>query len=222
MPFGILVGLAVVTALYMGVASVLTGVLPLDQLAVSEPLAAALRATQHPRAAVLLSGVAVVGIASMLVVGSIGQTRILAVMARDGLMPGWMARIHPKLGTPVLSTLALGVVTAGLAACFPLDALADLVSIGTLSAFVVVMAGVLVLRYREPDRPRAFRTPWVPALPLAGIAINLYLMTGLAVAVWIRFLVWFGLGVACYALWGHASATRTLDRMPRQSKQPSV
>ena len=222
MPFGILVGLTVVTALYMGVASVLTGVLPLDQLAVSEPLAAALRATQHPRAAVLLSGVAVVGIASMLVVGSIGQTRILAVMARDGLMPGWMARIHPKLGTPVLSTLALGVVTAGLAACFPLDALADLVSIGTLSAFVVVMAGVLVLRYREPDRPRAFRTPWVPALPLAGIAINLYLMTGLAVAVWIRFLVWFGLGVACYALWGHASATRTLDRMPRQSKQPSV
>jgi len=210
MPFGILTGLGIVTILYMAVASVLTGVLPLSKLAVPEPLADALLAVQHPRAAMLLSVVAVVGIASMLVVGSIGQTRILAVMARDGLMPGWMGRIHPRLGTPVVSTLALGVVTAILGACFPLDALADLVSIGTLSAFVVVMAGVLVLRVREPDRPRAFRTPWVPALPLAGIAINVYLMTGLSAAVWLRFLVWFGLGVACYALWGHASASRSL------------
>ncbi len=212
MPFGILMGLGIVTILYMAVAGVLTGVLPLSKLGVPEPLAAALLAVQHPRAAMVLSVVAVVGIASMLVVGSIGQTRILAVMARDGLMPGWMSRIHPSLGTPVLSTLALGVVTAILGACFPLDALADLVSIGTLSAFVVVMAGVLILRHREPERPRAFRTPWVPALPLVGIAINVYLMTGLAPAVWLRFLVWFGVGIACYAIWGHASASRTLAR----------
>lgn len=210
LPIGILGGLGVVTLLYVAVGSVLTGVLPLDQLKVAEPLAIALSAMQHPRAAAVLSAVAVVGIFSVLLVGSIGQTRILYVMSRDGLMPRFMARVHARTGTPVQTTLVLGLFTAVLAAVVPLSALADLVSIGTLAAFIAVSAGVIVLRKTDPDAPRTFRCPWVPGLPLAGIAINLYLMSGLSMQVWIRFLVWLALGGALYWFWGYRSAGRVI------------
>jgi APA family basic amino acid/polyamine antiporter len=188
----------------------LTGVLPLDELKVAEPLAIALSALHHPRAASILSLVAVVGIFSVLLVGSIGQTRILYVMSRDGLMPRFMAKVHARTGTPVQTTMVLGVFTALLAAVVPLNALADLVSIGTLAAFIAVSAGVIVLRKTDPDAPRAFRCPWVPALPLAGIAINLYLMSGLSLQVWIRFVVWLALGGAIYYFWGYRSAGRVI------------
>jgi APA family basic amino acid/polyamine antiporter len=208
MPIGILGGLGVVTLLYIGVALTLTGALPLKQLNVAEPLAIALTALHHPWASWLLSAVAVVGIASVLLVGSIGQTRILYVMSRDGLMPRFMANLHRRFGTPVETTVLLGLVTAVLAATVPLDALADLVSIGTLAAFIVVAIGVIVLRKTAPELPRTFRCPWVPVLPIAGVLINLYLMGGLSIAVWIRFVVWLVVGLALYFSWGHRSASR--------------
>lgn len=210
LPIGILAGLGIVTVLYVAVGSVLTGVLPLDQLKVAEPLAIALSALQHPRAASLLSAVAVVGIFSVLLVGSIGQTRILYVMSRDGLMPRFMANVHARTGTPVETTIVLGIVTAALAAVVPLNALADLVSIGTLAAFIAVSAGVIVLRRTDPEAPRTFRCPWVPGLPLSGIAINLYLMSGLSMQVWIRFVVWLAIGGALYYFWGYRSAGRVI------------
>jgi len=106
------------------------------------------------------------------------------------------------------SSLWLGLVTAVLAATVPLDALADLVSIGTLAAFIVVAIGVIVLRKTAPELPRTFRCPWVPVLPIAGVLINLYLMGGLSIAVWIRFVVWLVVGLALYFSWGHRSASR--------------
>ncbi|MBO9542140.1 amino acid permease [bacterium] len=210
LPIGILAGLGIVTILYVAVGTVLTGVLPLDKLQVGEPLAIALATLNHPRAAALLSAVAVVGIFSVLLVGSIGQSRILYVMSRDGLMPRFMSNVHARTGTPVETTLVLGVLTAALAAVVPLSALADLVSIGTLAAFIAVSAGVIMLRKTDPDAPRTFRCPWVPGLPLAGIAINLYLMSGLGLQVWIRFLIWLAVGGAVYYFWGYRSAGRVM------------
>lgn len=209
-PIGILGGLGIVTLLYVAVGVVLTGVLPLASLKIEEPLAIVLTTFNHPVAALVLSAVAVVGIASVLLVGSIGQTRILYVMSRDGLMPRFMSRVHAKLGTPVETTLILGVVTALIAGSVPLDALADLVSIGTLAAFSAVALGVLVLRRTAPDQPRGFKCPWVPAVPVAGIAINLYLMSSLSLQVWIRFGIWLAIGMAVYFLWGHRSASRVM------------
>ncbi|HEY9855259.1 MAG TPA: amino acid permease [Stenomitos sp.] len=209
-PIGILGGLAIVTVLYVAVGTVLTGVLPLSKLKIEEPLAIVLSTFHHPWASLILSAVAVVGIASVLLVGSIGQTRILYVMSRDGLMPRFMSKVHAKFGTPVETTLILGVITALLAGSVPLDALADLVSIGTLAAFTAVAVGVMVLRKTAPDTPRGFKTPWVPVVPVAGIAINLYLMCSLSMHVWIRFVVWLIIGIAIYFLWGHRSASRVM------------
>lgn len=208
LPRAIVVGLALVAALYVSVTAVLLGTLPLAALKeLQEPLAKALEVAGHPLAAGVLSVVAVVGILSIILVAAIGQTRILFVMARDGLMPAFMGRVNPRSGSPAASVVLLGVVTAALAATVPLDALADLVSIGTLAAFSAVSAAVIVLRKRAPELPRGFRAPLVPALPLAGIGINLWLMSSLPGPVWIRFAVWMALGLALYFLWGQRSAS---------------
>lgn len=209
-PIGILGGLGIVTVLYLVIGVVLTGALPLKDLKVEEPLAMVLTTFHHPWAAFVLSAVAVVGIASVVLVGSIGQTRILYVMSRDGLMPRFMSKVHAKFGTPVETTVILGVLTAIIAGCVPLDALADLVSIGTLAAFTAVAVGVMVLRKTAPDIERTFKCPWVPVVPVAGIAINLYLMSSLSLHVWIRFIIWLVIGVAIYFLWGHRSASRVM------------
>jgi APA family basic amino acid/polyamine antiporter len=221
LPRAIVVGLGLVAALYVAVTAVLLGALPLQQLKdMQEPLAHALQAAGQPLAAGILSVVAVVGILSIILVASIGQTRILFVMSRDGLMPAFMGRVSPRTGSPVASVLLLGAVTAGMAATVPLDALADLVSIGTLAAFSAVSAAVVVLRRREPDLVRTFRTPLVPWLPLAGIAINLWLMASLPAPVWVRFAIWMAIGVTLYFAWGQRSATRKLAAQP--ARQPEA
>ncbi|MEB3329803.1 MAG: amino acid permease [Candidatus Sericytochromatia bacterium] len=211
LPRAIGVGLGLVATLYVAVTAVLLGAVPLQQLKdLPEPLAHALQAAGQPLAAGVLSVVAVVGILSIILVASIGQTRILYVMARDGLMPAFMGRVNPHSGSPVASVLLLGTVTAGLAATVPLDALADLVSIGTLAAFSAVSAAVVVLRLREPALERTFRMPLVPWLPLVGIGINLWLMASLPAPVWIRFAAWMAIGLALYFGWGQRAATRKL------------
>ena len=147
----------------------------------------------------------------ILLVGSIRQTRILYVMARDGLMPRFMGAVHARTGTPAASTLLLGLVTAILAGTIPLDTLADLVSIGTLAAFSAVSLAVVALREQEPALERKFRAPGSPWLPIIGIAINLWLMSALSEAVWIRFAVWIVLGLVIYFLWGMRSAGDVFD-----------
>jgi APA family basic amino acid/polyamine antiporter len=131
-----------------------------------------------------------------------GQPRIFFSMSRDGLLPAVFGKVHPKFQTPYITTIVTGVVAAAVAGFFPIGLLGELVSIGTLFAFVVVSAGVLVLRYRRPELPRPFRTPWVPVVPAMGILTCGYLMAGLPPDTWIRLIVWLILGLAIYFLYG--------------------
>ncbi len=212
LPRAIMVGLGLVTALYVSVAAVLVGVVPLGNLKdLKEPLAYALSAAGHPVAASVLAVVAVIGILAIILIAAIGQTRILYVMARDGLMPRFMAQVSPRTGTPVASTILLGLITGLIAATVPLGILAELVSIGTLAAFSAVSIAVVVLRRTEPEIVRTFRTPLAPWLPIAGVVCNLYLMSTLPPAVWSRFAVWLAIGVTIYLAWGMRSAGKVFD-----------
>jgi APA family basic amino acid/polyamine antiporter len=146
---------------------------------------------------------AVIATTAVLLVFQYGQPRIFFSMARDGLLPPSFARIHPKYRTPHITTIWTGVVVAVLAAVANLDVFVELTNIGTLFAFVLVCAGVLVLRRNDPNRPRPFRTPLVPFVPLAGIVICLYLMKNLPLATWIRFGAWLAIGLLIYAFYGY-------------------
>lgn len=212
LPRAIMVGLGLVTLLYVSVAAVLVGVVPLgDMKEMKEPLAYALSLSGHPVAAGVLAVVAVVGILAIILIAAIGQTRILYVMSRDGLMPSFMGKVSPTTGTPVASTIVLGVLTGLIAATVPLGILAELVSIGTLAAFSAVSIAVVVLRRTEPELVRTFRTPLAPWLPIAGVFCNLYLMSTLPPAVWSRFAVWLAIGVTVYLAWGMRSAGKVFD-----------
>lgn len=219
-PRALMAALAIVAVVYVAVGLVLTGLMPLHDLkTIQEPLAHGLSLMQHPRMAWLLSAVAVAGILSVLITGSIGQSRILYVMSRDGLMPRFMAKVNAKTGTPVETTLILGAVTAAIAAVVPLDALADLVSAGTLAAFCIVSAGVIIMRSRAPEVPRTFRVPWVPVLPIAGILVNLGLMATLSTFTKLAFVIWLAVGLVVYFAWGRASASKVFD--PNVEAEPT-
>jgi APA family basic amino acid/polyamine antiporter len=132
----------------------------------------------------------------------LAASRIWFALSRDGLLPGWFARVHPTYGTPHRPTLALGLFTALVAGLFPLGEVAKLVNIGVLSAFIVICGAVLILRRRKPDLPRAFRTPWVPVVPVIGIVFSIWLLSELAAITWMVFLGWVGLGLLVYFGYG--------------------
>lgn len=205
LPRGILGSLLVCAVLYAVVALVLTGMVRWDRLRnVADPLAMAF----VERGLNWLSGWialgAVVATASVLLVFQLGQPRILFAMARDGLLPGWAARVHPRYRTPHVTTWLTGVAVAGVAAVTHIEEMVELCNIGTLFAFVVVAVGVLVLRWREPDRPRPFRVPWVPWVPLGAIVTCGWLMAQLPARTWWRFGLWLAAGLVLYevrSLW---------------------
>jgi len=132
----------------------------------------------------------------------LGQSRVLFTMSRDGLLPGWVGRVHPRFRTPWLSSILVGLLVGLFAALVPIGILGQLTSIGTLLAFVIVCAGVLVLRRRRPELVRPFRAPWVPGVPILGIAISLLLMLSLPWDTWLRLVVWLALGLALYFGYG--------------------
>ena len=138
------------------------------------------------------------GLASVVLVMLLGQPRIFYSMARDGLLPSAFGKVHPKFQTPYISTLITGTVAAVVGGLFPIGLLGELVSIGTLLAFVIVSAGVLVLRYRSPDLVRPFKTPFVPAVPILAIVFCGYLMYGLPTDTWLRLMIWMALGLVIY------------------------
>jgi basic amino acid/polyamine antiporter, APA family len=209
MPVGILGSLAICTLLYIAMGALLTGVLPYKRLGVAAPVAAAIDATGVSWGALVVKIGTFAGLATTMLVMLLGQSRVLYTMSRDGLLPPWVSAVHPKFRTPWLSSIVVGVFVGLFAGLVPIAVLGQLVSIGTLLAFVIVCAGVLILRRTRADLPRAFRTPWVPAVPILGIAISLLLMLTLPLDTWIRLFVWLGLGLLIYFTYGrHHSKLR--------------
>jgi APA family basic amino acid/polyamine antiporter len=208
MPFGIIVSLVITTVLYILVALVMTGMTPWRQLDTAEPMLTALQLSGgSPKllgfGSFVIALGAVFAMASVLLVFQLGQPRIFFSMARDGLLPPWAAKVHPRFRTPHVTTILTGAFVATFAAFANIDEVVQLTNIGTLFAFVVVAAGVLVLHYREPSRPRPFRTPWMPFTPLVAIGACLFLMFQLPLVTWIRFLAWLGFGLLIYLLYGY-------------------
>ncbi|MDI6875594.1 MAG: amino acid permease [Methanomicrobiales archaeon] len=202
LPIGILGSLLVATALYVLVSLVLTGIVPYTELNVPAPVAFALDRVGIPWGGALVSVGALLGITSVLLVLLFGQTRIFFAMSRDGLLPSTFKEVHPVFRTPVKVTLLVGLVTATISSLLPLQAIAELVNIGTLAAFIIVAAGVIVLRRTQPDAPRPFRTPLVPFIPLLCIASCLALVLALPTVTHLRFVLWLALGLVLYRFYG--------------------
>jgi APA family basic amino acid/polyamine antiporter len=207
MPFGIIMSLIVCTVLYIVLAAVMTGMAPWNKLGTAEPMITALSlADGSPRlltlSRLIVSHGAVIAMSSVLLVFQLGQPRIFMSMARDGLLPPFFARVHPRFKTPYIGTIITGTFVASFAAFANIAEVVDLTNIGTLFAFVLVSAGVIVLRRAEPDRPRPFRAPWVPVTPILSIVSCLYLMVQLPRITWIRFGIWLALGLIIYFSYG--------------------
>jgi APA family basic amino acid/polyamine antiporter len=203
MPIGILGSLAICTVLYILVAGLLTGVVPYTSLNVSDPVAVGIDAVPGVRWGSFLVKVgAIFGLGTVMLVMLLGQSRVFFSMSRDGLLPAWASRIHPRFRTPYISSIVVGIFVALFAALIPIDVLGELVSIGTLLAFVIVCAGVWILRRRCPELPRPFRTPWVPVVPILGILVCGYLMRSLPLGTWIRLFVWLVIGLIVYGTYG--------------------
>jgi len=214
MPRAILGSLAICTVLYMAVAAVLTGMVPYSQLNTGAPLAEAFDALGITWAARIIALGAVAGITTVILVLLLGQSRVLFAMSRDHLLPPSLAKVHPRFGTPARINVLVAVAVASLAGLVPLSELAALVSLGTLLAFVVVCVGVLVLRRTRPELPRAFRTPWVPIVPVLGVLACLWLMVNLPLNTWLLFLIWMAVGLVIYLAYGrrHSRFARGRDQ----------
>jgi APA family basic amino acid/polyamine antiporter len=203
LPIGILGGLAVCTAIYVVVGAVLTGMVPYTELAVADPLARALELAGFSGVGWFVALGAAVSMAAVLLVFQYGQPRIFFAMARDGLLPAWAARVDARTRVPWATTLVTGIVVAVASLVGDAAETYDLTNIGTLFAFALVCAGVLVLRVTEPGRARPFRVPGVWVVAPLGIAACLFVMAGLPRQAWERFALWLILGIACYAGYGY-------------------
>jgi APA family basic amino acid/polyamine antiporter len=203
LPIGILASLGVCTLLYVAVAVVLTGIGDYRQMNNAAPVVNALHALGYDNIRRWVGAGAVIGMLSSLLVFQYGQARVWFAMSRDGLLPGVFSKVHPKHRTPHVSTWIAGLVVAIPAGIWDIGTFADLSNIGTLFAFMVVSAGVLVLRKKQPDRPRGFRVPGVPLLPWLSILSCLGLMLGLPLLTWLRFFAWMGIGLGIYFLFGY-------------------
>ena len=203
MPIGILGGLAICTLIYVIVGIVATGLVPYQQLKAADPLARALEVAGLTTASWIVAFGAVVSLTAVLLVFQYGQPRIFFAMARDGLLPAWASRVHPKYRTPHVTTVVTGIAVALGSLVADENEIYDLTNIGTLCAFAIVCLGVLVLRYKDPSRPRPFRVPFVWPVSVIGAAACSYVMVGLPVKAWERFGYWLAFGLILYFVYGY-------------------
>ncbi|MFJ5029289.1 amino acid permease [Streptomyces sp. NPDC088560] len=216
MPRGILGSLFICTVLYVAVSIVVTGMEKYSRLSVEAPLADAFKAIGHPWYAGVISFGAAVGLTTVCMILLLGQTRVFFAMSRDGLLPRFFSHVHPRFRTPHRPTILLGVIIAIVAGFTSLAELAELVNIGTLFAFVVVAISVVILRRTRPDLPRAFRTPWVPVVPVLSVCASLWLMLNLPAETWLRFAIWMVIGFVVYFFYG-----RTHSRLALREQSPA-
>lgn len=211
LPIGILGGLAVCTVIYVIVGAVITGMVPYTQLGVADPLTRALELIGYSGVGAIVAFGAAISMSAVLLVFQYGQPRIFFAMARDGLLPEWVARIDPKTRIPYTATLVTGILVALASMVGDANETYNLTNIGTLFAFALVSAGVLVLRVKEPDRPRPFKVPFVWIIAPLGVAACLFIMVGLPAQAWERFGIWLVVGLVLYVLYGfkHSKLRRT-------------
>jgi APA family basic amino acid/polyamine antiporter len=205
LPIGIIVSLFICTLLYVGVAAVLTGMVPWQLVNIGAPLTHAFLDHNIGWASDIITCGALAGLTSVMLVMLIGQTRVLYAMASDGLLPKkFFGAVHPKFHTPWKNTILVGLLAAVVGSVTPIDKIGKMVNIGTLLAFVMVCASIVVLRIKEPNQPRPFRTPgiyfggWLPVVPVLGIVANGYLMYSLGWENWARLFIWLGIGLVVY------------------------
>ncbi len=217
MPFGILGSLIVCTALYIFVAGLLTGIKSYTTLNVAAPVADGAAAIGVRWGVLLIDLGAIAGLASVMLVMLLGQSRVLYTMSRDGLLWNWVGKLHPRFRTPYITSIVVGILAAFLAAFFPITLLGELVSLGTLLAFTIVSLGVWVLRVRHPELHRPFRTPLVPLVPICGMVVSLALMLSLDAPAWIGFGSWLILGQIIYFTY-----SRKHSKVQKQAKMQAA
>ena len=212
MPLGILLSLGIVTLLYFGVSGVITGMAPYQELGTDAPVADAFKAFELDWVAAIVYAGAIVAIINTVMILMLGQSRVFFAMARDRLLPPRLGATHERFGTPWLITLITMAVVALLAGLVPLTTLAELVNIGTLFAFGLVAAGVMLLRIREPERERPFKTPALPVVAALAIAGVVYLALQLPGDTWLRFAVWMAIGLVVYVVYSRGASRVSADR----------
>jgi len=217
MPIGILGSLLICTILYILVSGVLTGLVKYDQLNVPDPIAVGIDVTGVRWGSMLVKLGAICGLSSTMIVMLLGQSRVFFSMSKDGLLPKWASAVHPRFRTPYMSSIFVGIFVATFASIIPIAVLGELVSIGTLLAFVIVCAGVWILRRRRPELQRPFRTPWVPFVPIMGILISGLMMVSLPGDTWLRLIIWLIIGMFLYFFYGrfHSRVQLALVEPPK-------
>jgi len=214
MPLGIIGSLLVCTVLFILYSYVLTGVVNYKELNVAAPLSIALLRIPIPWLSVAMNLAVLAGLTSVMLVMLLGQSRVFYSMSRDGLLPTLFSSVHPKFRTPWRCNLVLMLFVGLFAAFAPIAVVGEMTSIGTLFAFVIVCAGILIMRRTQPFIPRPFKTPWVPLIPILGIITNLFLMSGLGWSNWARLIVWLAIGLVIYFSYSrkHSVVQRDLGR----------
>src|SRR5947209_7288276 len=213
-PIGIITSLIICTILYIAVSAVLTGMVPTKEIDINAPVVEAFKRAGVVWMQYLVAFGAMTGITSVLLVMMLSQPRVMLALARDGLVPkGFFGDIHPKFRTPWKSTILTGIFVAAMAGFIPLSILAEMTSIGTLFAFVIVCGAVIVMRRTNPNANRPFRAPMVPLIPILGILTCLLLMFSLPYENWVRLIIWLVIGLAIYFLYGQIGRASCRERV---------